>query len=313
MYIVTGGAGFIGSHIVKKLNMQGVSEIVVIDNLGKNDHYKNLCDCQIADYYDRNEFLKILEDDKIPTSIEAIFHQGACADTLETDGTYMMENNFSFSKYLLTFSLRHRIPFVYASSAATYGASKIFVENPEYERPLNVYGYSKLVFDQYVRSIIHKAESTVVGLRYFNVYGPREIYKGKMASMVYQLYCQLRDTGIAKLFEGTDGYDNGEQKRDFVYVGDVVNVNLHFASGPIRKGIVNVGTGKSRSFNDIVKTIISILGRGKIEYIPIPENIKSKYQSFTEADLTMLRNMGYIDEFTSLEDGIAQCLSAWNA
>lgn len=314
MYIVTGGAGFIGSHIVNAMNSMGIDDIIVVDSIGKDDErYKNLCNCQIADYFDREEFRSLVLSGKLPNGVKAILHQGACTDTMETDGRFMMDNNFTFSKAILHYALDNRIPLVYASSAATYGGGDTFREDIEFERPLNVYGYSKLVFDQYVRHLLSDAKSTVVGLRYFNVYGPRETYKGRMASMVYQLYHQLRGNGTARLFEGTDGYEDGGQRRDFVFVGDVVKVNLFFADGPVRKGIVNCGTGVSRSFNDIARTIISILGKGRIEYIPMPESISGKYQSFTEADLTNLRDLGYEDQFTSLEDGIAQCIEHWNA
>ncbi len=314
MYIVTGGSGFIGSQIVSELNNKGITDIIVVDSIGKGDErYKNLCDCQIADYYDRDEFLHLLSAGKLSNDIKAVLHQGACTDTMETDGRFMMENNFTFSKAILHYALDNAVPFVYASSAATYGSGETFRESPEFERPLNVYGYSKLVLDQYIRRILPSAKSTVVGLRYFNVYGPKETHKGNMASMIYQLYRQLQDIDKARLFEGSGGYSDGEQRRDFVFVGDVVEVNLFFAGGPVRKGIVNCGTGESRSFNDIAKTLISILGKGSIEYVPMPESIRGKYQSFTEAVLTSLRKLGYDKPFTSLEDGIARCVERWKA
>ncbi len=313
MYLVTGGAGFIGSHIVKALNDRGITDIIVVDDLTQCPRFGNLSDCRIADYLDRGELRKQLDAGTFAASVRAIFHQGACTDTMETDGRYMMDNNFTFSKALLQFALTCRVPFVYASSAATYGASSETRIDPANERPLNVYGYSKLVFDQHVRHLASKAGSTVVGLRYFNVYGPNEAHKGRMASMVYQLNQQLRQTGKARLFEGTGGYGNGEQRRDFVFVGDVVNVNLFFAEDPVRKAIVNVGTGQSRSFNDIARTLISLRGGGEIEYIPFPRELEGKYQSFTEADLSDLRAAGYTAPFTSLEDGIAQCVGAWSA
>ena len=313
MYIVTGAAGFIGSHIVKELNNRGIERIIAVDSLGNDDKFLNLCDCVISDYLDASEFSELINTGKLG-KIEAIFHQGACSDTTEADGKFMMFNNFTYTKNIINYAAERLIPLVYASSAATYGASSNFKEIPENEKPLNVYGYSKLATDQYLRSIIDGIESTVVGLRYFNVYGQRETKKGKMASMVYQLYKQIEKTNKAKLFEGTGGYENGEQRRDFVYVKDVVNVNLFFGlSNKIHKGIVNCGTGESRSFNDIAKTLINIKGSGTIEYVPIPDSIKNKYQSFTQADLEGLRNLGYSGDFHKLEDGIKECFDEWSS
>lgn len=306
MFIVTGGAGFIGSNIVRALNAQGVDEILVVDDLEDSRKFINLRDCKIWDYMDKREFRGVLEERKFNAKVHVILHQGACSDTMESDGRYMMENNFSYSKALLHYAVEHRIPFVYASSAAVYGSGGSFTEEPANEKPLNIYGYSKLLVDQYVRRIMPTAESTVVGLRYFNVYGPNEAHKGRMASMVYQVYRQLKDKGIAKLFQGSDGYAHGEQRRDFVYVDDVADVNLFFALGPPRKGIFNVGTGHSRSFNDMANIWISLLGFGEITYIPFPDELKGKYQSFTEADISALRRAGYEKPFTSLEEGIAR-------
>jgi ADP-L-glycero-D-manno-heptose 6-epimerase len=222
----------------------------------------------------------------------------------------MLENNFAYSRLLLHFAFSKKIPFVYASSAATYGASSTFTETPANEKPLNVYGYSKLLFDQYVRQRVDQIHSTVVGLRYFNVYGPREQHKGRMSSTIYHFHKQIEATGTAKLFEGADGYGPGEQRRDFVFVGDVVKANLFFLlSEMFRQGVANVGTGKSRTFNDVANVVIAQHeGKGRIEYVPFPADLAGKYQSYTQADLTELRKLGYTEPFTELEDGVAQAI-----
>jgi len=310
MIIVTGGAGFIGSNLIEALNADGVTDLMAVDRHGEN--FRNLSDLRFADFISPEYFTRTIERDSLPKSIEAILHQGACSDTTCDDVSYMMENNFTFSKTVLHFAIARKIPFVYASSAAVYGASQVFALSPENERPLNLYGRSKLEFDNHVRSAIASSESTVVGLRYFNVYGPREAHKNKMASMPYQLYRQLKQTGRARLFKGRDGYADGEQRRDFVFVDDVVRVNLAFAHGPVRRGIFNVGTGQARSFNDVANTLIRQLGAGAIDYVPFPESLVGRYQSFTQADLIELGRAGYGENFTSLDDGIAKSVSVWN-
>ncbi|MBF0123750.1 MAG: ADP-glyceromanno-heptose 6-epimerase [Magnetococcales bacterium] len=309
MYIVTGGAGFIGANIVAGLNQRGERDVLVVDNLKNSSKFINLRDLFFADYLDKSVFREQLLQGKFERQpITAIFHQGACSDTMEYDGRYMMDNNFAWSRDLFQFAIARRIPLIYASSAATYGDSLCFTEAPANERPLNVYGYSKLLFDRYVQRHYQQLESTVVGLRYFNVYGPRERYhKGRMASMCYQLYRQLRDTGVAKLFGGSGGYGDGEQRRDFIYVRDLVQLNLFLAEPRAQPlyGVFNAGTGQSRSFNDIASTLITILGQGKVEYLPMPESLRDKYQSFTEADMSQLRQQtGYDQPFTSLEEGL---------
>jgi ADP-L-glycero-D-manno-heptose 6-epimerase len=308
MIIVTGGAGFIGSNLIEALNARGDSEILVVDRSADS---RNLVKLRISDFMLPDKFRHAIERDALPPRIEAIFHQGACADTTCDDRAYMMDNNFTFSKEILHFALARRIPLVYASSAAVYGASTRFAPSRENERPLNIYGVSKLDFDNHVRAVAASSESVVAGLRYFNVYGPHESHKGKMASMVYQLYRQLRANGRARLFTGTDGYADGEQRRDFVFVCDVVRVNLALAEGTTRNGIFNVGTGQSRSFNDVANTIVERIGAGAIEYVPFPENLAGRYQSFTQADLSALRDAGYGEKFSSLEDGIANSVAAW--
>lgn len=306
MHIVTGAAGFVGSNLVRALNARGVRDVIAVDDLTQGDKFQNLRDCDLADYLDRGEFREAVRRNSPSLKAAALLHQGACADTTESDGRYMLDNNFTFSKELLHWCLERRIPFVYASSASVYGNTRQCAETPECEAPLNVYAYSKLLFDQYVRRLSPEVGSTVVGLRYFNVYGPRERHKGRMASMVWQLHRQLEETGVARLFEGTDGFGPGEQRRDFVSVGDAVAVNLHFAEGPPKRGVFNVGTGSSRSFNDIAQALIARRGEGRVEYIPFPESLRGKYQSFTESDITRLRAAGYDRPFATLEEGIAR-------
>ena len=243
MIVVTGGAGFIGSNLVHGLNARGRRDVLVVDNLKNGVKFKNLVDCDIADYLDKTTFIeRVKQGDYSATSFEAVFHQGACSTTTEWDGRYMMANNYEYSKTLLHFCLEHTIPLIYASSAAVYGGGSVFKEDRSCEAPLNVYGYSKLQFDQYLRERLPAIESQVVGLRYFNVYGPREAHKGSMASVAYHLNNQRKESAKVRLFEGCDGFSDGEQRRDFVYVGDVVDVNLWFLDHPSVSGIFNVGT-----------------------------------------------------------------------
>lgn len=305
MIIVTGGAGFIGSNIVKALNARGRDDILVVDNLENGVKFRNLADCAIWDYRDKTDFLdSIKAGERFAAPIEAIFHEGACSATTEWDGRYVMRNNFEYSKVLLHYCLEHGASYLYASSAAVYGGSDTFRESPEYEAPLNVYGYSKLLFDQYVRRILPTAQSQVVGFRYFNVYGPRESHKGSMASVAYHFNNQVLAEGRARLFEGADGYGNGEQRRDFVYIGDAVDVNLWFLDNPQRSGIFNVGTGHSQTFNDVARAVVDWHGRGELEYIPFPDHLKGRYQSYTQADLTDLRQCGYQALFRTVEEGV---------
>jgi len=329
--IVTGAAGFIGSNLVRALNERGVTKIIAVDNLSRADKFRNLVDCEIADYLDKEEFIERLLAGHFDGDVEAILHEGACSDTMETDGRYMMENNYRYSLGLLDWCLDQEVQLLYASSAATYGGSSVFKEERQYEAPLNVYGYSKFLFDQIVRQRLAEAgsaNSQVVGFRYFNVYGPRESHKGRMASVAYHHYNQFRADGKVKLFEGCDGYANGEQQRDFVYVGDVAKVNLYFLDHPGKSGIFNLGTGRAQSFNDVAVASVNgcralagqealpleqLLAQGLIEYIPFPEALKGKYQSFTQADPTKLRAAGYDVPFATVEDGVAQYVQWLNA
>lgn len=329
--IVTGAAGFIGSNVVKALNERGVTKIIAVDNLKRAEKFKNLVDCEIADYLDKEDFLSRLQAGQFDGAVDAVLHQGACSDTMEHDGRYMMDNNFRYSLALLDWCQARKLQFLYASSAATYGGSSQFREERAFEAPLNVYGYSKFLFDQIVRQRLSEAQgnnSQIAGFRYFNVYGPRESHKGRMASVAFHHYHQFRAEGKVKLFEGCDGYGNGEQKRDFVFVGDVAKVNLFFLDHPDQSGIFNVGTGRAQSFNELAAANVNscralqgkpaepldaLLKQGFIEYIPFPEALKGKYQSFTQADLTKLRQAGYDAPFASVEEGVAQYVQWLNA
>jgi ADP-L-glycero-D-manno-heptose 6-epimerase len=317
-YIVTGAAGFIGSNLVKALNDRGVSNIIAVDNLKQADKFKNLTDCDISDYMSKEDFQEQLNAGMFDGDVAAVLHQGACSDTMETDGRYMMQNNYQYSLDLLNFCQEEEVPLLYASSASVYGLGPQFTESREFESPLNVYAYSKFLFDQIVRRRWDERSAQIVGLRYFNVYGSREQHKGRMASVAYHFFNQYRADGYVKLFEGCEGYANGAQLRDFVSVEDVAKVNMHFLDHPDQSGIFNLGTGKAQSFNDVavatVNALRSTAGESAltleqmhqqqlVRYISFPEQLKGKYQSYTQADMSALRAIGYKEPFLNVEQG----------
>ncbi len=314
MIVVTGGAGFIGSNIVHGLNLRGETDILIVDNLGKGDKYKNLIGLKFNDYMHMDDFLAKIQDENsyFDDEIDVIFHEGACSDTMEYDVNYMMKRNYEYSKILMDFCIFEEIKFIYASSASTYGNGENgFREVEECEGALNPYAFSKLLFDRYVRDILLQYEfdkddiPSIIGLRYFNVYGAQEQHKGRMASIFYQMYQQVKSTGVIKLFKGSDGYDDGEQRRDFISVDDVVKVNLWaFDDEEIESGIYNCGTGKAHTFNEAAQAVIDALGTGKIEYIDFPDGLKEKYQSFTQADTRKLIRGGYNGGFSDFNESV---------
>ncbi len=319
--VVTGAAGFIGSNLVRALNARGETQILAVDDLERGDKFRHLAACEIADFLDKDEFRRRLDAGEFSGSIDVVFHQGACSDTMESDGRFMMENNYRYSMALLDFCVEDEIPLVYASSAAVYGVGTGFREERKFEAPLNVYGYSKFLFDQAVRWRLRDAGSQVAGFRYFNVYGPNESHKGRMASVAWHFFNQYSAERRVRPFVGSGGYGDGEQRRDFISVEDVTKVNLHFLDHPELSGIFNVGTGRAQSFNDVAVATINAcrsaagekpLGlegmrtQGLIEYAQFPEALKGKYQHFTQADIGALRRAGYAAPFLSVEEGVGR-------
>ncbi len=310
MIIVTGGAGFIGSNIVHGLNARGITDILVVDDLTDGRKCLNLADADIRDYADKDDFLARIQAGEDFGKVEAVFHQGACSSTTEWDGRFVMAVNYEYTKALFAWCQAHATPLIYASSASVYGMGPVFRESREFERPLNMYAYSKFLFDCHVRPLLANAKSQVAGLRYFNVYGPREQHKGSMASVAWHFYNQLNESGRVRLFEGSEGYGPGEQQRDFIHVDDVVAVNLWLLDNPQVSGIFNVGTGRAQTFNEVARAAIGWhTGRGGgIDYIPFPDHLRGRYQSFTEADLTALRAAGYDRSFMPVEVGVPRYL-----
>lgn len=304
MIIVTGGAGFIGSNLVHALNQRGYGDVLVVDELSQGEKFLNIRDATICHYLDRDNFLDWLVENGAD-NIEMIFHLGACSDTTEWDGRYMLDNNYQFSKEALEIAMAYQIPFVYASSAAVYGNTAEFEERIGDEQPLNVYGYSKALFDRYVARRLPEARSQIAGLRYFNVYGPREQHKGRMASIAWHMREQVLEEGVVKLFEGSHGFADGEQLRDFVYVDDVVNLKLWLMDHPAVSGVFNCGTGNAEPFNAVARAVIDHYGAGEIKYIPFPDELLDAYQSYTCANLTKLRAAGFALPFRNVADGVS--------
>ena len=321
--VVTGAAGFIGSNLIKGLNAHGIDNIIAVDDLTEGDKFKNLADLQIADYVDADDFYDLFAEAAFG-DVEAVFHEGACSDTMEPDGKYMMDNNYTLSCELFHACQDQGTRLLYASSAATYGGSSTFSESPEFEKPLNVYGYSKLLFDQRLRREIgarfEHATSQVAGFRYFNVYGPREQHKGRMASVAFHQFNQFQTDGKVRLFGEYGGYGPGGQMRDFVFIDDVVAINLWFLDHPEKSGIFNLGTGKAQPFNDVAISVINALRQqqneaplsieeatrgGLIDYIAFPSALVGKYQSYTQADLRSLRAAGCDHDFSDVQTGVA--------
>ncbi|MFN6102280.1 MAG: ADP-glyceromanno-heptose 6-epimerase [Burkholderiales bacterium] len=314
MIIVTGGAGLIGSNVIEQLNQRGQTDVLVVDHLKNGQKMHNLADLHIRDYLDRDDFMARIQSGQDMGQVSAVFHLGACSATTEWDGQFMMRNNFEYSKQLLHWCQRVNASYIYASSASVYGLGKRgFSEERDCERPINMYAYSKFQFDQYVRSLQGRLRHQVVGLRYFNVYGPREAHKGSMSSTAFHFNRQLHSEGVCRLFEGTDGYGNGEQLRDFVYVGDCAKVNLWFMDHAHVNGIFNLGTGQANSFNAVANAVLAWhqqqrQAHGRIEYIPFPEHLKGAYQSYTQADISALRRAGYHERFLNVDEGVSDYL-----
>lgn len=327
-FVVTGAAGFIGSNLVAALNRAGVDEILAVDVPDEGAGLENLADLRVADYAPREVFYERFAQGAFG-KVEAVLHQGACSDTTASDTEYVMRNNFALSRALLEGCVRQGTRLIYASSAATYGSSRSFTESPDSEKPLNVYGMSKLRFDEHVRSELASGGASgarqVAGLRYFNVYGPREQHKARMASVAYHHFRQFQDSGTVRLFGAYGGYGPGEQSRDFIHVDDVVAINLWFLENRDVSGIFNTGTGRAQPFNDVALTVVNTLlarqgrpclslqeavGTGRIEYLPFPEDLRGRYQCFTQADLGALRRAGCEHEFMDVQTGVARYVEA---
>ncbi len=308
MIVVTGGAGFIGSAIVWRLNQLGNKDIIIVDSLGEDEKWKNLVGLNFADYLDKDNFIDRIIDGDPDLDIEAIIHMGACSSTTEKDADYLMHNNFKYTQELAKYCIGNNVRFIYASSAATYGNGEQGYNDNENElnalRPMNMYGYSKQLFDLWAKK--NNVLNKIVGLKFFNVYGPNEFHKADMRSVVHKAYGQIKETGKVNLFKSyKKDYEDGEQMRDFIYVKDAVDMTLFFLENKDKNGIFNIGTGNARTWNDLVTILFKSLNKQvNVEYIEMPESIRDKYQYFTQANLHKLFDAGYDQPITSLEDGI---------
>ena len=321
--VVTGAAGMIGSNLVQGLNAIGVDDVIAVDDMTQGDKFKNLLGASISDYLDRREFYERFERGDFGR-VDCVFHEGACSDTMEHDGRLMLDLNYRASKLLLDACQMQGVRLLYASSAAVYGGSSTFREEPAFERPLNVYGFSKLLFDNVVRRALPSARTQIAGFRYFNVYGPREQHKGRMASVAFHQFNQWRQEQHVRLFGEYGGFGPGEQRRDFVFVDDVVAVNLWFLEHPEASGVFNVGSGRAQPFNDVAVAVVNagraergdmalplarLVVSGAIEYVPFPDALVGKYQCFTEADLTRLRGAGCMHGFVDVAAGVGSYMA----
>ena len=308
MIIVTGGAGFIGSAFVWRLNREGIKDIIIVDQLGTDDKWKNLVGLTFTDYIHKDEFIEMAIADEVPFEVSSVVHMGACSSTTERDADYLWENNYLYSREVADWALRHNARFIYASSAATYGdGSSGFSDDHEIIsrlKPSNMYGYSKQVFDLWV--LKNKLEKKMAGIKFFNVYGPNEYHKGDMVSVIYKAFHQIQETGKVRLFKSyKKEYPNGGQMRDFIYVKDCVNVMWWLLENPSVNGIYNLGTGRARTWNDLIAAVFSSMGRKtNIQYIEMPESLRNQYQYFTQAQMDKLKKAGCHVNFSSLEDSV---------
>ena len=308
MIIVTGGAGFIGSAFVWRLNREGIKDIIIVDQLGTDDKWKNLVGLTFTDYIHKNEFIEMVIADEVPFEVSSVVHMGACSSTTERDADYLWENNYLYSRKVADWALRHNARFIYASSAATYGdGSSGFSDDHEIIsrlKPSNMYGYSKQVFDLWV--LKNKLEKKMAGIKFFNVYGPNEYHKGDMVSVIYKAFHQIQETGKVRLFKSyKKEYPDGGQMRDFIYVKDCANVMWWLLENPSVNGIYNLGTGKARTWNDLIAAVFSSMGRKtNIQYIEMPEPLRNQYQYFTQAQMDKLKKTGCHVNFSSLEDSV---------